>query len=132
MKNNYKDITSRIAQSPIWFDENGVPRYEPFSPDQCVNIYAQECVLLRIACQECHQQFDVCMSCGDYVPATLRGLIVSHEIDYGDPPNIGCCPAGPTMNSEVIRVLQYWSHGGARSLGWMRDATFELPSKKRG
>lgn len=113
MKHHYKDIRSRIKEEPKWWDENGVPRYCGFSPDETSNIYAREAVLLRIACQRCQQEFDVCLSCFtlkeflDETPS-LKKRIEDESIHYGDPPNAGCCPAGPTMNSEPLRVLEYW------------------------
>jgi hypothetical protein len=32
MFQNYSDITERIAETPKWWDENGVPRYAEFEP----------------------------------------------------------------------------------------------------
>ena len=45
---------------------------------------------------------------GDGDLPTLSERIRDMTIAYGDPPNIGCCPAGPTMNSVPRRVLEYW------------------------
>ena len=38
----------------------------------------------------------------------IGDLILTHELHYGDPPNDGCCDAGPTMNSVPHRVIEYW------------------------
>ena len=62
MKNNYSDITSRIAQEPDWYDENGTPRYGEFHPKQLPDIYANEAVLYKISCQNCGTQFKVAES----------------------------------------------------------------------
>lgn len=110
MNRHYADILSRIPDAPLWFDENAVPRYEPFSP-QLVNIYAREAVLMRIECQSCERSFDVAMS-RRYMDIghNLASDIKTHSIHYGDPPNVECCCAGPTMNSVPRKVLQYWRH----------------------
>lgn len=114
MNHHYNDIRSRIAEPPSWFDENAVPRYCPFSPDETANIYAKEVVLLRVACQNCERDFDVCMSWSDM--DHVRGVerlsrdIKERKIRYGDPPNVECCASGPTMNSVPIRVLEFWRH----------------------
>jgi hypothetical protein len=39
---------------------------------------------------------------------TLARRIQSGSLHYGDPPNMQCCPAGPTMNCEDLHVLEYW------------------------
>lgn len=124
MHQSYEDITGKLGQ-PTWWDERGVPRYCEFSPRHCSNIYADQVVLLRIECQGCGQPFDVCLSQSKmerygYIPTgekgraafgqwpSLEDLVREERIHYGDPPNIGCCPAGPTMNSIPRRVLQFW------------------------
>lgn len=40
--------------------------------------------------------------------ATLADQVSQKTIHYGDPPNYGCCPAGATMNSDPLRILQFW------------------------
>ena len=54
----YEDITKRIAEKPLWWDQNGVPRYEPFNPKMC-DIYADYGALSLIRCQGCGQDFAV-------------------------------------------------------------------------
>ena len=134
MNHNYNDIRSRIPEPPKWWDENAVPRYDTFSPGQVSNIYANEAVLYRIACQSCGEKFLVSAAQG-----TMEGVMAAHSghpyysladriradtLHYGDPPNIGCCPAGPTMNCEDIRVVEYWYREGVS--GWQRDASLEI------
>jgi hypothetical protein len=136
MHRHYTDIISRIAEPPLWFDENAVPRFEPFSPDLIADIYADEACLLQIACQACGRAFDVCISWGlrDRAEAhvakrrveTLADLIRRGAVHYGDPPNVECCPAGPTMNSEPRRVLQYWKRSDSDMFAWSRDAALEI------
>jgi hypothetical protein len=99
VNNLYTDIRSRIPDPPVWFDENAVPRYCAFTPDEAANIYAKEVVLLRVTCQGCDREFDVCMSWGDM--DGIRGVerlskdVAERAIHYGDPPNVDCCPRGP-------------------------------------
>lgn len=124
MQGQYADILSRISEAPSWFDDGGVPRYGPFVPELVTSIHAQEIVLVRIECQACGHSFDVAMT----VPhasrlfsdgpnhALLRDHIHDRSLHYGDPPNIGCCDAGPSMNSVPREVLEYWYK--PRALGY--------------
>jgi len=102
MHENYADITSRILESPRWWDSNGTPRYAAFSPDLCPNIYSNIVVLLRIRCQDCGELFDVEMHAGIFGEWTFN----PRKLHYGDPPVHGC--VGDTMNCEDIAVLQVW------------------------
>lgn len=109
---SYKDITSRIQESPKWFDTNGVPRYGDFSPGLIPNIYADECLLYEIACQACGRRFMVEENWWRYqnrgeMPK-LSDRVRSKQIHYGDPPCFEC-GAGATMNCEDIKTVQFWS-----------------------
>lgn len=112
MHHHYLDIITKLGK-PLWWDEYAVPRYCEFFPKEGADIYASEIVLLEIACQDCGQLFKVCMSWSDIdgmirnIPP-LSQLITNDEIHYGDPPNYGCCLAGPTMNSIPKRVIEFW------------------------
>jgi len=116
---NYTDITSRIAEPPTWYDQNGTPRYCKFSPDKCPNIYSRTVVLMRIACQNCGKEFDVEMHAGmwdhrrDHPPSKWH---------YGDPPVHDC--VGDTMNCEDLEVLEVW-HKNSDSIDWKRITDFE-------
>jgi hypothetical protein len=134
MNHNYDDIRSRIQEPPKWFDECAVPRYSDFAPHEVSDIYAHEAALVLIACQSCGQRFKVAFSrptngglaailSGKKSP-TLAERIKDKSLHYGDPPNVGCCPAGPTMNSDPILVLEYWSRP---SFEWVRDHQLEIP-----
>lgn len=128
MHHHYSDIRSRIPEPPRWWDESAVPRYCDFAPGEAANIYAEECALVRIACQACGETFDVCISSDAMwkigAALTLAESIEINALSYGDPPNIQCCPAGPTMSSDAVRVLQYWQRGA--SSVWTRDPVFEV------
>jgi hypothetical protein len=128
MLHHYRDIISRIDDDPSWFDEAGVPRYCEFEPRACANIYAREVALVEIACQACGKRFKVSFS-RNAVTRILDGsylaeLIERKELHYGDPPNVGCCPAGPTMNSIPLRVLEY--HHATNAGRWKRDQEYEV------
>lgn len=116
MHHHYNDIRSRIAEEPLWFDERAVPRYEPFKPSDCACIYAQKVALVLISCQSCEREFKVCFSWDQM--AGIRGVpdlweqVKDGSLHYGDPPNINCCPAGPTMNCNDLQVLEAWAHEG--------------------
>jgi hypothetical protein len=136
----YDDIRSKIAEPPKWFDENAVPRYSDFEPGQLANIYASECCLLRIECQNCDHEFDVAMSESSMdqvrhqmmfgkIRPHLSDLVRSGDVHYGDPPNAGCCPSGPTMNSIPRRVLQFWRRRPLPAHGWERDSQLEIDIK---
>lgn len=129
----YEDIRSRITDPILWWDEQGVPRYEEFHPRRIANIYAKEATLLQIECQGCHREFRVCVSSSliDEIArhqkqktVYLYELIKDKTIHYGDPPNIYCCAAGPMMNCIDRRVLEYWKND--REQGWLRDPQFEV------
>jgi len=111
MHSEYEDIRSRIAENPSWFDEHGVPRYCEFSTARLANIYWREAALVVIRCQACHHHFNVAFSYTPFISGTTTSLeekVRKGILHYGDPPNIGCCPPGPSMNSELIKVLQFW------------------------
>lgn len=130
MNTCYDDIIEKLG-TPVWFDENAVPRYCEFDPWKCANIYAFEVVLLAIECQGCAHEFAVCMSLARYEQImgtkgrALADMILDGSIHYGDPPNIGCCAAGPSMNSVPLRVLEYHSTK-ERSSEFKRNSDLEI------
>jgi hypothetical protein len=130
MHQHYKDILNRIDEAPTWFDDDGVPRFGNFSPSQLGNIYASEAALAEVACQGCGRIFKVALT--DALGFTSKSLGLSDKIrlrrvHYGDPPNVDCCGAGPSMNSEMHRILEYWFRDYELSSGWQRDPAFEGP-----
>jgi len=124
MKHSYPDLVSRLGQ-PLWWDEHGTPRYQPFHPKLCPNIYANQCCLMEVSCQECGQVFKVQLSSGPFHQCPLSEIIPDHRIHYGDPPAAGHdpkCVAGSTMNSDPIRVLEFWTRN---KFDWKRQRKFE-------
>jgi hypothetical protein len=120
MHSNYEDIRSRIAETPTWYDANGTPRYGPFTPEMCPNIYAHTVVLLRIACAGagCRQRFDVEMHDDFFSP--IRN---PKNLHYGDPPRHPCEYGGDTMNCDDIAVLEVWHRKGVGD--WVRIMDLE-------
>jgi hypothetical protein len=112
MHHHYADITDKLGE-PRWWDEHAVPRYCEFGPREAADIYAREVALVEIACQDCARRFLVCFSAGPSAAvyggrSSLKEQIDDNTLHYGDPPNYGCCPAGPTMNSYPVRVVEFW------------------------
>lgn len=119
MNQHYPDLIDKLGE-PLWWDERGVPRYLPFHPSLCNDIYAKEAVLFRICCQTCGREFNVADTWSemDMVmnphAVSLRNRVDDRSLHYGDPPNIGCCEAGPTMNCEDLDVLEFWQRHEAQ------------------
>jgi len=139
---HYEDILSRIDAPPVWFDERAVPRYCEFGPDKVANIYASEVALVEILCQGCAHVFHVAFSELNARGVRIAEAIRNNALHFGDPPNVRCCSAGATMNSEPQRVLQCWRRhderytepfGNGRRVTdshrfheWTRDPTLEV------
>lgn len=139
MNTNYRDITSRIPEPPKWFDEHAVPRFVDFDPMEVANIYANQVCLVRITCQGCGQEFKVAFSQHmmdrfmgydqdgkERWIATLEEQIQRKSLHYGDPPNVDCCGAGATMNSEPREVLEFWERNVTTDLDWHRRPDLEV------
>lgn len=108
MRHDYPDLVDLAhGAKSQWYDENGVPRYRPFEPELCPNIYADIRVLMLVRCQNCHQQFAVQMS-ADAFDSGLRNQPIRNW-HYGDPPAHGC--VGDTMNCEDVAILEVWWRG---------------------
>lgn len=123
---SYKDITAKLGQ-PLWWDEYAVPRYCLYHPTVIANIYANETVLVEVHCQSCNYLFMVAMSWDVFAAArghtSLANRIKIGEIWYGDPPNYGCCAAGPTETANMVQVLEYWQRKDGK---WLRDRELEV------
>lgn len=138
MKTDYSDILDRLGP-PLWWDEHGAPRYDPFDPYWC-KVYARAVALLEVECQRCGRRFKVAVSIEDsdlwdwkkyrgsedYHP-TLQDANAFH---YGDPPRHGFneeCLAGDTMSSIPIRVLEFWE---LENYEWVRKNEYEFVFEK--
>lgn len=127
MHHDYQDILALTDQPPVFWQQGGVPRFAAFSPQAVPDIYADEAALVQIRCQVCGHPFDVCFtsSATDRLARSFRVArnaskaakiseryriseqVRAGTLHYGDPPNVGCCPAGPTMSSEAVRVIEF-------------------------
>lgn len=139
MKPNYSDITSRLGE-PLWWDENGVPRYEAFHPSLC-DVYADYAALMIVTCQACGRQFNVAVTRREYVesfeqgclkltPTTLPTVEDAGHFYYGDPPRhktgpteSGECLAGDTMTSDPRQILEFWQQ---EDWEWKRKPELEF------
>jgi hypothetical protein len=100
---SFRDITERIQEPPLWWDEHGIPRWCKFHPGEVSNIYARTIAFFEIACQYCGQRFDVVRT-GD----SLHPMSIDLDLHYGDPPRHNCTGAGDTMNCLDLRVIEAW------------------------
>ena len=141
MNRHYGDILSRIAEPPSWWEEGGVPRYGTFDPAESTGIYCLEVALVEIACQDCEARFLVTFENASDDRVIARD-IRAETLHYGDPPNVGCCAAGPTKSSEPVRVVQYWARGHSEYVEqgivvdgaffeWRRDPSLEVEFELR-
>jgi len=131
---DYSDITSRLGD-PLWWDQNGVPRYEKFHPDYC-DIHAHYIALLLVTCQNCGKEFRVA---SEWPKEFLHGeVILPSQTDigsfhYGDPPSHGGddCWTGDTMNSEPRRILEFWHRDVCfkAERRWHRHPEYEIELK---
>jgi hypothetical protein len=119
MHTNYRDILEATKQKPVWYDQNGTPRFAPFEPKLCPDIYSNVVVLARIACQACGNAFDVEMHTSVF---DWRTTAPPSKWHYGDPPVHGC--VGDTENCDDLAILEVWVHDrGTRE--WLRRTDLE-------
>lgn len=140
MKSNYEDILSLTNKKPLWYDQNGCPRFVEFHPSLSPNIYASNVVLLEIACQACDHTFYVEMNCstfdGDNFAERCWRFLKDKKypmwspLHYGDPPIHGC--VGDTENCNDLQILQFWKKDYNRGLDdkWVRDTQYEFKFSK--
>lgn len=127
MNQHFRDLLDLSDTPPTFWEKGGVPRFAPFEPEVVSDIYADEVALVEIACQCCDTRFKVAFtsSRSSRTYAAMRALAQgedlheaaeAHRIEnmirgkglhYGDPPNICCCAAGPSMNSDTVQVLEF-------------------------
>jgi hypothetical protein len=135
MHSDFSDLIALSKEPPKWWDAGGVPRFCDFHPMHIASFYAHEAALILIECQNCGHEFQVCVAQDGSDLATYS--VLGHEpvrlseniqgLHYGDPPNIGCCMSGPSMNSVPRRVLQFWQHGPHTNYEWKRVPELEVP-----
>lgn len=120
----YEDILAVAkranAGEPIWYDENGVPRYAPFHPD-LLGVYDRLAVLAEVTCASCGQFMLVGLgrqrieitgtTLTKYDLADVAAIVEA----WGDPPRhdlpSGERCAGETMSCSRVRVVEAWEQG---------------------
>lgn len=121
MKAGYDDILGLTKKKPLWYDDNGVPRYSKFKPDDAPSIYADQVILFKISCQNCLKEFHVSL-CKDLMDRwTIHRMIREGQLGYGDPPRHAC--TGDTMTSVTLEILEFWT----KKDGWdfVRNKSFD-------
>lgn len=114
MKPSYIDIHCRIKEEPKWYDRNGCPRYDPFSPTMCSDPHAQEVALLEVHCRECERSFLVEMTWSDdnhKQPSIIESLQNGKILSYAHPPthrHYTECKTGDNIPSVTKRVVRLW------------------------
>jgi len=150
----YEDIIEAAgAQRPLWWDQNGVPRFRSHHPNLASDIYAEQVVLLRIACQSClHEQLvQMTWGPGDALRSLIRDewaalrkgerfdaeaparsladAVRDGTLHYGDPPHHAVgdsgdfCHAGCTMSAWSLRVEEFWKRA---DWDWGRVSELEV------
>jgi hypothetical protein len=123
----YHDILRHASGRPLWWLD-GVPRYEPFSPDVAGTF---EIALVQTACQGCGTRYDVSVRPRPPLFHKLRNVLAyTNSLEVGDPPfachELGAtqCSAGYCTSSLEIKILEFWWRTGIRA-EWQRDKRLE-------
>jgi len=121
MKPNYNDLLrlgQQCKRKPLWYDENGAPRFVRFHPKYSTNPYTSLVVLARIRCTECNREFLVEMT-SSYLDSRIHFPPISWT--YGRPPDhecdYGCLKAAKHI--EIVRAYRY------SKSGWIRRQDLE-------
>lgn len=135
MLRSYADITRRLGD-PLWWDDNGAPRYDPFTPEM-LGVYDNYVAYMEIACQACGKLFRVGVGLGSVDWSRRAGWTAPDfpqqdtcgSFYYGDPPShidarYGDRCAGETMGSVYRRTLEFWRCDNQMA-EWTRDAFYE-------
>lgn len=121
MKPLYSDILERLGD-PLWWDQRGVPRYEPFHPSM-IGTDAEVVMPATIQCQFCKHPFRVAIEVDrwDHPRIVASALtqwrmteaLQSDCVGYEDPPRLltPCCEAGATATSELVEIHEIWAFG---------------------
>jgi len=128
---NYEDIRALTDAEPVWYGDNGVPRYAPFEP-RLLGVYDKIAVLAEIECQSCAALLLVGRGSPLYTFRSAFGKweVVQHSLEklargfvFGDPPRHGCPGAGETMSCVERRIVEAWERVGFE---WVRRPEHEI------
>lgn len=104
MNRDYFDILKRL-DAPLWWDENAVPRYEPFHPDMC-SVYCKTVVLITVECQGCTQHFSMAFEIDKVTE--LDEIREDFSVNIPDDPPRHNCP-GDSSTGITVKLEQYWT-----------------------
>ena len=127
----YDDIRALTAAEPMWFTEDGVPRFAPFAPTM-LGVYDNFALLAAVRCQSCSQVTPV----GAGITRFVFHVIADHQINVdeytverfvnewtmGDPPHHNCPGAGETMTADTVGLIEVWQRP---HFEWERRADLE-------
>jgi hypothetical protein len=124
----YEDIlalANAIGRRPLWWDEDGVPRFAPFHP-RLLGVYDRYAALGELMCAACGKRMPV--GVGRPGITITRDNVTTYDLadviavleSFGDPPrhdderggsdgNTGC--AGETMTSTFTHLIETWVLG---------------------
>lgn len=126
---HYHDILEAAGRAPEWW-LNGVPRFNPFRPEDS-DVYAQEAALLLVQSQGDGRTYRIGVSSRSTDPKErqLSTSIANRRevLNIADPdiPNDGEDHSGATMTALQIEVLEFWKKD-PETWSWKRDERFEL------
>ena len=105
MKACYSDLVERLGD-PRWWDENGVPRYAEFSPDQVANPYARQAALVQFACPRCRALVVCAVSSPEIDLDIQTDLSVRRGALYGLLPHFKHCKE--IAVGDLVGVKEVW------------------------
>jgi hypothetical protein len=134
MHDAYRDIRSRIPEEPLWYDVDGVPRYDP--------PHVPRHLMGRIRCQDCREEFWVSLTDNIYHSAAVRdeaGLIFWGDGDVETDPEKVALFINPEKNTirnehfdaylacEHLRLRADWHYGDPPAHGCVGDTMISVP-----
>ena len=133
MHRGYEDIMARLGD-PLWWDGQGVPRYDTFHPDLC-GVYDTQVALVELACQGCTRRLVVAVEHDASLNIGHPNLVPTADDpgfcdQYGDPPTHagpnGLC-IGCSMTSGCYRILEFWQKSDYPDwMAWERKTEYEF------
>lgn len=104
MKACYYDIIVKLG-APLWWDENGVPRYAPFAPYLSGDPDARQAALLQVVCPHCRQVCRVSVS-SKYIDLDIMSDLMARGAEglYGLLPHYDHC--GHPRMASLVAVIE--------------------------
>jgi hypothetical protein len=133
MLRDYSDIIDQLGE-PLWWDDNGTPRYCEFSP-LLATVYDKYVAFAEIECQGCDRIFKVAAAHpigrlygSEWKLTELPTADSTERFHFGDPPRHPRCP-GETMNCWTLRIIEFWERDDNAALyedPWRRRPELEF------